>query len=144
MPKTWIYIFALVLPLIFRVLLLNSPMLSWLWYHGYPETYTFLNNLTINQPFLTFIGGWALPIFVVTIIGYWLIESEDEVISSQFLLVPIAYVPFSLAVTMISNMRVDFSLFYIHPLVIVPIGYVYIIFWVVLIWILEKLRIVAH
>ena len=143
MPKTWVYILALIIPLVFRVLILNTPMLSWLWYHGYPGLYNALSPLTINKPFLTFIGGWALPIFVVTMIGYWMMETEDEIISSQFLLVPIAYVPFSIVVTMVSTMNVDFHLFYVHPLIIIPIGYVYIMLWVFLIWILEKLGIVS-
>ncbi|NBX03285.1 MAG: hypothetical protein EBR02_04350 [Alphaproteobacteria bacterium] len=140
MPKTWLYIFALVLPLIFSGLLLHTGMLSWLWYNGYPETYTMLSPLTINVPFLTYLGGWAFPIFVATMCGYWIYEHEDDAVASQFLLVPIAYVPFSIAVTMISRMQADFSLFYIQPLVIIPIGYMYVACWVFIIWILEKLR----
>ena len=142
MPKTWMYMFALVLPLIFRVLLLHTPMLNWLWYQGYPETYKMLSPLTINAPFLMYIGGWAYPIFVATMFGYWLIEHDDDAVASQFLLLPIAYVPFSIAVTMISRLQADFTLFYVQPLVIIPIGYIYVIFWVVLLWILEKIKLV--
>jgi purine-cytosine permease-like protein len=143
MPKSWIYIFALVLPLLFRVLLMYTPMVEWFWYNGYPNLYNALALLKANQTFLTFLGGWAFPIFVVTMIGYWLMENDDETITSQFLLTPIAYVPFSIAVTMIGNMRVDFPLFYIHPLVIIPVGYVYVMLWMFIIWILEKAKLVA-
>ena len=144
MPKTWVYIFALILPIILRVLLVNTSLDTWFWYHGYPNVYKFLAALAVNQIFLTYIGGWALPIFVVTMIGYWMIESEDEVVSSQFLLVPIAYVPFSLVVTMVATMNVDIRLFYIQPLTIIPLGYVYVFMWIIILWVLEKIGIVRH
>lgn len=143
MPKTWVYIFSLLLPVIFSLLVVRTPFVDWLWYNGYPELYNTLALLKINAVFLTYMGSWALPIFVATAIGYWMMETEDEIISSQYLLVPIAYVPFSLVVTMVANMQVDFTWFYIQPLVIIPAGYVYIFMWIIIIWVLEKIKLVA-
>jgi hypothetical protein len=129
--------------MIFSLLVVRTPFVDWLWYNGYPELYNKLALLKINAVFLTYMGSWALPIFVATAIGYWMMETEDEIISSQYLLVPIAYVPFSLVVTMVANMQVDFTWFYIHPLVIIPAGYVYIFMWIIIIWVLEKIKLVA-
>ncbi len=142
MPKTWMYMVGLFIPLIFSVLILRTPFLNWLWYQGFEDSYRVLSQLTINQPFLTYLGSWSYPIFAATMFGYWLMEHEDEAVASQFLLLPIAYVPFSIAVTMISRMQVELSLLYIHPLVIIPVGYVYIAFWYIFVWLLEKIRLV--
>lgn len=143
MPRAWLYVFALVLPVILRLLLVELGMHEWFWYNGYPETYNVLARLRVNELFMTLVGGWPLPVFVVTAITYWVIDYDDETIGMQFALLPLGYVPFAIAADILKNMAFNASVLITYPLVIVPIGYIYIFIWFVLIWILEKLRIVS-
>jgi hypothetical protein len=141
MPKTWLYYFALVLPLIFRVLMLNTDFINWVWYGGYQQTYNFLAALKVQPQFLTFIGGWPLPVFILTVICWWQMDDDDG-IPAQFLLLPLAYVPFTIVGDILLTAHFDETNLYIHPLVIIPIGYVYVFAWTIFIWLLEKLRLV--
>lgn len=142
MPKTWIYFIALVLPLLLRALLLPTALVEVLWYRGYEDAYYFFSALRINPNFLEYWGGWPLPVFVITVLSYWTAEYDEEVISRTFLLLPIAYVPFSVFGTMLTKLEFNASLLYLHPLVLIPTGYLYILPWVIFVWILEKMRLV--
>lgn len=142
MPKTWLYFIALTLPLIFRVLLLDIGVVEWFWYHGYENTYYFLRDLRANSYFQEYWGDWPLPIFVMTVIVYWMADFDEEAISRQFLLLPIVYVPFSVIGTMLVSREFDVTLLYLHPLVLIPTGYLYILPWVVFVWVFDKLGLV--
>lgn len=141
MPKLWLYFVALILPFIFRLLLLNAGLTDWLWYHHYEGAYTMLSALAAQPLFLQLIGSWPLPVFIVTVWCYWQME-DDECIPSQFLMLPFVYLPFSILGGWIMNSEVNFADLLIHPLIILPAGYIYIFIWALFIWVLDKLRLV--
>jgi len=142
MPKTWLYFIALILPLVVRVLILNTGFVDWLWYQHHEGAYRLLSELKTQPQFLAFIGGWPLPVFIVTIICWWNIEEGDDAIPAQFLLLPLAYVPFTIIGDALVTGTFEESNLYIHPLVILPIGYIYVFTWTIFIWVLDKLRLV--
>lgn len=142
MPKIWLYFIAVALPLLLRALLLDIGVVEWFWYQGHENTYYFLRDLRINPSFLEYCGGWPLPVFLFTVIAYWTADFDEIAIPHQFWLLPIAYVPFSVFGTMLVNREFDASLLYLHPLVLIPSGYLYILPWVIFIWVFEKLRLV--
>lgn len=140
MPKTWFYFIALFAPIIVRVLLLNTTFVEWLWYEGYHDAYYLLAKFRINPQFQQYIAGWPLPVFTITVCAYWMMN-DDQGIPDQFLMLPLAYVPFSIIGTVL--VRGDFpSDLIMQPLVIVPFGYIYVIIWVVFLWVMEKCRLV--
>lgn len=142
MPKTWLYFIALAVPVILRALLLPEAAVNWLWYRGYEDAYYFFSALRINPHFLKYWGGWPLPVFVLTVYAYWMAEFDEEAIARQFLLLPIAYAPFSVFGTMLARLEFDISLLYLHPLVLIPTGYLYLLPWILFIWVFGKLRLV--
>lgn len=144
MPKAWLYVFALVLPVILRVLLVELGMHEWFWYNGYENAYNVLARLRVSPLFLALIGGWALPVYVITVISYWVMDYDDETIGMQFALLPLGYVPFAIAADILKHMAFNPAVLITYPFVIIPFGYLYIAMWFVLIWILAKLRIVAE
>jgi|GEM_PF-2566258 len=142
MPRSWMYFFALVFPILFRVLLLNLSLHEWFWYNDYKTVYQLLARLSVSELFLNLVAGWGYPVFVITIMSYWLMGAEDETVSQQFLLLPLAYVPFAMVADILINMEVNVKIFYTYPFVIIPFGYIYVFFWIVVIWLLGKIRIV--
>ena len=142
MPKTWLYFIALGMLLVGRALLLNVGFVEWLWYSGHEQLYYTLGSLRVNKSFLNYWGGWPLPVFIITVFAYWYIEYDEETISRQFLLLPLAYAPFSVFGTMLTRLEFDASLFSIHPLVVIPIGYLYILPWALAARMFEKFRLV--
>jgi hypothetical protein len=142
MPRTWIYLIALVLPLALRLLLLNTSFLEWVWYQRYEEVYYFLSALSVNPMFLEFMQAWTLVVFTATVFFYWTTDLDDEAVASQFLLLPMIYVPFSIIGTWLSNLNFDPTLLYSHPLIIIPVGYLYLLPWIVFVWVFSKLRLV--
>ena len=142
MPKYWVYYVAVLLPVIFRLIILNTGFVNWLWYQGYEQQYYFFSSLAINPIFLEMIANWALALFALLVIAYWIVEEDKDSIGKQFLLLPLVYVPFCIVGAMLTNFAIDVSMFIRHPLVIIPFGYIYIFPWVIIVWLLEKLRIV--
>ena len=144
MPKAWIYYIALIFPLVLRVLVLNTPFVDWLWYHGYHDSYYIFSALRVNPMFLEFIGGWPLPVFIGTVWLYWFMDEEFDAVPKQFLLLPLVFVPFSIIGTALANLSFDPATLYTHPLAVIPAGYLYIMPWVVLVWALAKCRLVME
>jgi hypothetical protein len=142
MPRMWIYFIALALPLAFRIVVVNTGLDEWLWYQRYPDAYYILSALKVNPLFLETLALWPLAFFTGTMFFYWTIDLDDEAIASQFLLLPIIYVPFSILGTWVLNWGFDFTLFYKHPLVLIPAGYLYLFPWIVFVWVFSKLRLV--
>ena len=143
MPKAWIYYIALILPLAFRVLVLNTGFDEWLWYRGDADGYYLISALKANPLFLELIGGWALPLFVCTVFIYWHAEDDHDDMSAQFLMLPIVYVPFAIAGHALETFTIDLSTFYSYPLVLIMGGYVYIFPWIAFVGVFSKLRLVA-
>ena len=142
MPRTWIYSIALVLPMLFSILVLYTPFVDWLWYQQHEGAYYLLSALKVNPWFVEFLGGWGLPVFTCTVVAYWQMDHDDDAIASQFMLLPIAYVPFSIIGAMLTKLQFDATFFYTHPLVVIPVGYLYLFPWMLFVWVFSKLRLV--
>jgi len=141
MPKVWLYYIALVLPLVVRVLTLTF-FTDWLWYHHYEKAFYFLSSLSVQPQFVQFIGGWAYPVFVGTVICRWVMDEDGESLPLQFLMLPLVYAPFAIVGEVLTHAEFHASMLYTFPLVIIPFGYIYVFAWVIFIWVVEKLRLV--
>lgn len=141
MPKTWLYFIAILVPLLFRLLMFQS-VIEWFWYHHYEDFYYFLSGLSVQPQFMQLVGGWPFPIFIATVLVYWTLDEDDKDLGHQFLLLPLAYVPFAIIFTALFSRSFDISTLYSDPLVIIPFGYLYLLPWVICIWVFDKLRLV--
>lgn len=144
MPRNWIYLIALILILVLRILIVDTTWLAqWVWYRGQADAYYALLALRENPTVLEFVGGWPLPVFIVSAYIYWTNEDNDNDMGAQFLMLPLAYLPFSIVGTMLQNQAIDLSKFFIYPLIIIPAGYLYVTPWVVFVWVFSKLKLVV-
>ncbi|MDX1975713.1 MAG: hypothetical protein SFT92_08595 [Rickettsiales bacterium] len=141
MPKHWLYYLALIVPLIIRLLVIDLGLAEWFWYRGNSEMYQLFNHLRSQPQFMEFIGGWALPIFVVTVGGYWHMDDETDH-ASQFLLLPLLYIPFTILVNVVTNHGLNPDILLSHPVLIILFGYLYVLAWIFFIWVFQKLRLV--
>lgn len=134
------------MPLVMRVLVLNTTFTDWLWYHGYEQQYYFFSSLSVNPSFLLFIGGWPLPVFILTVIAFWAIETghndDDEMFEHQFWLLPLMYVPFTVVGDILLTREFHLMNLFAHPVVIIPFGYVYVLMWSIFIRVMYRFRLV--
>lgn len=144
MPSNWIYYIALILLLAFVVVFCHTDYFAqWLWYNGQEAAYYKFMEMRQSANFKEFIGSWALPVYLITAYMYWLGGDEDNDIEKQFLLLPLAYIPFSiLGQVLLSGGEFSVSLLWTHPLVIIPAGYLYVFPWVIFVRVFCKLRLV--
>lgn len=142
MSSKWIYLLAVLLLLVVREVVVDLDMNDWLLSHGYASQAQTLARLKQSPPFTKFIGCWALPVFVVAVLLFWITEKDNANITKQFILLPIVYVPFSIFFAILSKAEFRLSYLYEHPLVILPVGYMYIGFWLMVVWLLGKMRMV--
>ena len=91
---------------------------------------------------LEFVGGWPLPVFVISAFIYWSNEDNEHDIGTQFLLLPLAFLPFSIIGTMLQEQAFNLSKFMIYPLIIIPAGYMYVTPWVLFVYVFTKLKLV--
>lgn len=144
MPSHWIYFIALVLLLALRILIVDTSWLAeWVWYNGLEQSYYSIIALKTNPKFLEFMGGWPLPVFVVTVFMYWMADDNGKDIGKQFMLLPFFYVPFCVAGTMIQAGAFLPDKLLVQPLIIVSMGYLYVFPWVLFVWTFVKLRLVV-
>lgn len=145
MPRTWIYFVAMLLPLAVSALIFDSRFfLEWLWYQGYTDYYNLLNEISVQPQLVDILKGWPLVIFTGTVFTYWLTEfHEPEAIAHQFLLLPIIYVPFLIVGRALETWQLTPTMFLEYPFMVLLAGYAYILPWVVLVWVLDRLRLVA-
>lgn len=145
MPKTWIYFLAVLLLLAFHVLVMDTRFfLDWLWYSGHETHYHLLNAVSTNEQVIELFGGWPLPVFVVTVLYYWIDRhDEEDNISGQFLLLPLFYVPFLIVGNAIVDLSFDPATLYMYPVVVIPAGYLYVLPWAAFVWVFSKLRLVV-
>ena len=142
MNSKWIYILAVLLLPLLRVLVIDIQIDEWLMsQHFYSVAYG-IAVLRDSPAFIEYIGNWALPVFVGATFFFWVTERGDADISKHFLLLPIAYVPFNIVGTVLKTAEFHFSYLYVQPLVILTFGYIYVSLWAVLVWLLGKLHIV--
>jgi hypothetical protein len=142
MPKEWLYFLALGLPLVLRFLMFDTGFVEWLWYQHHEQAYYTLSELRVQPSFASFIGGWGLPLFVFTVGCYWQMDDNFDSVPQQFLLLPLAYIPFVIAADYLFKGELYASSLISYPLLILPFGYLYIFIWVIFIWMLEKVRLV--
>jgi hypothetical protein len=120
---------------------LNTDYDLWLGAWHYEKTAQFIGMLRENPKFNEFFGNWALPFFVGLVLVYWGTNEDDTGIPLQFLTLPFAYLPFSILGAILMNAQFRPEFLWVHPLVILPFGYLYVAFWTILIWFFEKIRI---
>jgi hypothetical protein len=142
MQKKWAYILGVLFLVIIRLIVLETDYDEWLFDLGYDATGNFIYNLKSSDLFNKFFGGYVIFVFVFSVIMYWGMHVDDTSIGLQFLLLPIAYVPFSIVGKVLETAQFEVRMLWIHPLIILPFGYVYVAFWKTLIWLFEKLRLV--
>jgi hypothetical protein len=142
MPKTWIYYLAVIMPLLAHLLVMDTRFfLDWLWYNGYPDYYNVLNELSVHPMLVEMFGGWALPVFIGTVLSYW-VGGDEEDIGGQFLVLPLFYVPFLLVGNAITQ-GFTISMLYTYPLVVIPVGYLYLFPWITFLKVFDRLRLVV-
>lgn len=140
MSRKWAYCLAVLCLPVLRFGVLDAyydPLLqSW----GYGQAAQVIATLRANPTYREFMGNWALPFFAACMLVYWITADDDSAIPMQFLFLPIFYIPFSIigAVLMHAEFRPEYL--WVHPLVVLPFGFLYTAFWTCLVWGCAKLR----
>ena len=143
MSKKFAYMLAVLFLLVIRFGVLNTGYDQWLIDHGFTNAGYFISFLKQNTTFNDFFGNWSLVIFVITVMIFWSTGADEQMIPTHFLLLPIAYIPYSIVGAVLTTAEFRFNYLFIHPLIILPVGYLYVIFWKMLFWLCEKLRLIA-
>ena len=142
MSTKWIYGFAVFLLLLLRIVVLSTHLDASFAAMHMDGLASFIASLRASPYFVHYLGNWGLPVFVIAVFVFWMTDSEDGDISKQFLLLPIAYVPFAIVGTVLATAEFQLSYLYVYPLVILPFGYAYVSLWVLLVWLLGKCGVV--
>lgn len=146
MSKRWAYILGVLFLLVIRFGVLDTNYDEWLYNIGYDGAGDFIFALKESDTFNKFFGGFVVPIFVFTVLAYWAmnVDNDEEAISKQFLLLPLAFIPFSIIAKVLEHATFTPDMLFVHPLIILPFGYLYIGIWKVLIWIFVKCRLIEE
>lgn len=142
MEKKWVYILGVLFLVIIRLVVLDTNYDEWLFDRGFDTAGNFIFSLKESELFNKFFGGYVIFVFVASIILYWGMHTDDASIGLQFLLLPIAYVPFSIVGKVLETAHFEVRMLWIHPLIILPFGYVYVAVWKILMWVFEKMRLI--
>ena len=142
MSSRFIYIFAVLLLPLIRAFVIELHGDEWLLANHFDHAAAFVAMLRNSVPFIDYMGSWALLVFVAAVMLFWMTEEDATNIARQFWLLPIAYVPFSIVGMILETAQFHFSYLYVHPLIILPFGYLYMSLWALLIWLLGKAHIV--
>ena len=138
------YFFAVVFVLVLRFGVLNTDLDVRLMSMGYERLAHIIAGLRENPTFGEFVGSWAMPVFVVTVLVFWITNQDDAQIPMHFLVLPIAYIPFSIIGAILATAEARIDYLWVHPLVILPFGYFYVSMWTIFIWFLTKIRLIAE
>jgi len=144
MSKKWVYCFAVLFVLILRFAVLNTNLDERLIAMGYERLAHMIASLRQSEIFGEFVGSWAMPVFVATVLVFWLTNQDDAQIPMHFLVLPIAYIPFSIVGAILATAEARLDYLWVHPLVILPFGYLYVSMWTIFIWLLTKIRLIAQ
>lgn len=144
MRKKQFFYLAVFTLLIIRVLVLDVNFAGWLSSIHFDSAARIVGNLKSNAHFLRVMGDWMLPVFVFTVLIYWLTEEGDARVTRQFWLLPIVYALFVVLVEILLTGAFNLDVLSSLAMVILPWGYLYVIVWVAIIWILEKIGIAKH
>lgn len=141
-PKTWLYSLAVALPLVLWLVLDYTEIVNWLWYHHYEGAYYFFAAFKASSFYQNLLASWPYPVFMVTVYIYWFgDDTEEKDIGALFALLPIAYVPFAVIGTTLVHLHFEPAVFYSYPIIVLVFGYLYVLPWVAIIWVLGKLKI---
>lgn len=146
MPKTWIYVLSLLIPLAAGVLVMDTRFfLEFLWSRGYADEFYFLNWLSTVPEAQGLLGGFGFPVFMVTVFYHWFGHQLDEdEIEKEYFLLPIAYIPFAIAGNLLVNLTWDAAVLYSYPVLCIIAGYLYILPWCLFVWVFSKLNLLAE
>ena len=61
----------------------------------------------------------------------------------QFMLLPLAYIPFSIIGFTLAHAEFQVSYLYTNPMIILIFGYSYVLTWAVIVWMFDKLKLVV-
>ncbi len=137
--RNWICLIGLLTLPLMRVLVNNSHYDEWFSKFHYDHVAGFIVALRNNEQFQAFIGGWVFPVFVALVLVFWLLEEDKSKISMQFLLLPLAYIPFSILGFTLVHADFEVSYLYVNTLIILTFGYIYILFWGGIMMLFQKL-----
>jgi len=143
MNRNWLYLLAVLLLPLLSLLVNVVHYDDWLHAHHYDHTAALIVLLRDNDQFQDFIGGWVFPAFVALVVGYWAIAEDKSCIPTQFILLPLAYIPFSILGFTLVHAEFQFSYLYTNPLIILAFGYGYALIWAAIVWLFDKLKLVA-
>lgn len=143
MPRSWLYILALLLAAIAAASIFDTRVfLEWLWYNGYEDYFNILNEISVQSPWVNIFGGWPFPLFVFTVICFWIQEQTPSSITFQFLVLPIAFIPFLIVARAVGAWYIDNDTLYAYPMAIILAGYAYLLPWALLTWFLSAMGLV--
>ncbi len=140
MNKKWAYYIAVLFLLVLRFGVLNTNYDQFLSNWHYDNAAAFIQLLRNSPTYNEFMGNWGLPFYVACVLVYWSTNEDDSGIPMQFLLLPLAYLPFSIIGTILMTAEFQPQTLWVHPLIILPFGYLYVSFWTIFIWIFQKIR----
>jgi hypothetical protein len=142
MNRNWLYLIAVMTLPMLRVLINDVHIDDWLHAKHHDVIANFVTALRDNDKFQEFIGGWVFPAFLSLFFMYWIIQEDKSRIPMQFMLMPLAYIPFSIVGFTLVHAEFQVSYLYANPLIILTFGYAYVLFWAGAIKLFEKLKLV--
>lgn len=142
MNRNWFYLVALLMLPGIRILVNELHYDTWLHQIHYDRVADCVAALRANEQFQAFLGGWVFPAFVALVLVYWMLEEDKSAIPTQFLLLPLAYIPFSIIGFTLAHAEFQTSYLYVNTLIILTFGYLYVLLWMGMVALFEKLRLV--
>ena len=143
MSRNWLYLLAVLLLPGLSLLVNVGHYDDWLHAHHYDRAAAIIAALRGNDQFQDFMGGWVFPAFIAIVLIYWIIAEDKSCIPTQFMLLPLAYIPFSIFGFTLAHAKFEFSYLYTNPLIILAFGYTYVLVWAAIVWVFDKLRLVV-
>lgn len=142
MSKKLFYFLAVLMLPVIRIIVLHTGYDEWLAHAHYDRAAAFITMLKNNTLFQQFIGGWVFPFYIIAVIAFWCAEEDDTRIGQQFMLLPLGYIPFTILGFTLVNADFQVSYLYVHPIVIITFGYLYVLTWTFFMWLLGKFGII--
>ena len=142
MNKNWLYLLAfLLLPALSLLVALHCDDQ----FHAahYDRAALIIAALRDNDQFHDFLGGWVFAAFAALVLIYWAIAEDKSCIQTQFMLLPLAYIPFSIVGFILMHAEFQVSYLYTNPMIILIFGYSYVLTWAVIVWMFDKLKLVV-
>ena len=140
MSKNWVYLLAVIALPVLSTIVNYTHCDQWLLSVNHARAASMINAMRANEQFQAFIGGWVFPVFIALLLVYWLVQEDRSNIPMHFVLLPLAYIPFSIVGFTLVNAEFQVSYLYSNPLIILTFGYAYVLFWWGFVSLFEKLK----